>query len=81
MREIPASEAMTRLPRLPGDVERGETIVITRHGRPIARLMPGDARRQEKIEKVLADLDDLRKTMPPLTLDEILSARHEGHNY
>jgi prevent-host-death family protein len=81
MREIPASEAKTHLPRLLGDVERGETIIITRHGRPIARLVPEAARRQEEIAKVLADLDDLRKTMPPLTLDEILSARHEGHNY
>ncbi len=81
MREIPASEAKTHLPRLLGDVERGETIIITRHGRPIARLVPEDTRRQEEIAKVLADLDDLRKTMPPLTLDEILSARHEGHNY
>jgi prevent-host-death family protein len=81
MREIPASEAKTHLPRLLGDVERGETIIITRHGRPIARLVPEDARRQEEIAKVLADLDDLRKTMPALTLDEILSARHEGHNY
>lgn len=81
MREIPASEAKTHLPRLLGDVERGETIIITRHGRPIARLVPEDARRQEEIAKVLADLDDLRKTMPALTLDEILSARHEGHKY
>jgi prevent-host-death family protein len=81
MREIPASEAKTHLPRLLGDVERGETIIITRHGRPIARLVPEDVRRQEEIAKVLADLDDLRKTMPALTLAEILSARHEGHNY
>ncbi len=81
MRQIPASEAKTHLPRLLGDVERGETIIITRHGRPIARLVPEDTRRQEEIAKVLADLDDLRKTMPALTLDEILSARHEGHNY
>jgi prevent-host-death family protein len=81
MREVPASEAKTHLPRLLGDVERGETIIITRHGRPIARLVPEAARRQEEIAKVLVDLDDLRKTMPALTLDEILSARHEGHNY
>jgi len=81
MREIPASEAKTHLPRLLGDVERGETIIITRHGRPIARLVPEDARTQEEIAKVLADLDDLRKVMPALTLDEILSARHDGHNY
>lgn len=81
MREIPASEVKTHLPRLLGDVERGETIVITRHGRPIARLVPEDARRQEETAKALADLEELRKTMPQLSLDEILSARHEGHEY
>jgi prevent-host-death family protein len=81
MREIPASEAKTHLPRLLGDVERGETIIITRHGRPIARLVPEDARQQDETVKALAKLDDLRKTMPRLTLEEILSARHEGHNY
>jgi prevent-host-death family protein len=51
MREISASEAKTHLPRLLGDVERGETIIITRHGRPIARLVPEDARRQEETAK------------------------------
>ncbi len=81
MRSIPASEAKAHLPRLLGDVERGETIVITRHGRPIARLVPEAMRRQDEIAKALADLDDLRKTMPRLTLDEILAARHEGHKF
>ena len=40
MREIQASEAKTHLPRLLDEVERGETIVITRHGRAIARIVP-----------------------------------------
>ncbi len=69
------------MPSLLGDVERGETIIITRHGRPIARLVPEGARRQEEVARALADLEDLRKTMPRLTLDESLSALHEGHKY
>jgi hypothetical protein len=52
-------------PHIEGEVQ---TIIITRHGRPIARLVPEDTRRQEEIAKVLADLDDLRKTMPTFTL-------------
>ena len=43
MREVQASEAKTHLPQLLDDVERGETIVITRHGRAVARLVPPDA--------------------------------------
>lgn len=33
-------DAKTQLPRLLDEVENGETIVITRHGRPIAKLVP-----------------------------------------
>ena len=40
MREIQASEAKTHLPQLLDDVERGDVIVIMRHGRAIARLIP-----------------------------------------
>ena len=36
MREVQASEAKTHLPRLLDDVEGGETLVITRHGKAIA---------------------------------------------
>ena len=40
MAEIGAYEAKTRLAELLGRVERGERIVITRHGRPVAQLVP-----------------------------------------
>ncbi len=53
MREIQASEAKTHLPQLLDDVERGETIVITRHGRAIARIVPEVLRRQEEIDKAI----------------------------
>jgi prevent-host-death family protein len=43
MREIQASEAKTHLPQLLDAVERGETIIITRHGRSVARLVPKSA--------------------------------------
>lgn len=40
MREVQVSEAQGRLNELLGEVERGESVVITREGRPIARLVP-----------------------------------------
>ena len=40
MREIQASAAKTHLLRLLDDVEKGETIAITRHGKVIARIEP-----------------------------------------
>lgn len=40
MRSVGAYEAKTHLPKLLDAVEQGETIVITRHGKEVARLVP-----------------------------------------
>ena len=37
---IQATEAKTHLPQLLDEVERGETIIITRHGHPISPIIP-----------------------------------------
>ncbi|MFI4988802.1 MAG: type II toxin-antitoxin system Phd/YefM family antitoxin [Alphaproteobacteria bacterium] len=81
MREIQASAAKTHLPQLLDEVERGETIVITRHGRAIARLVPEAHRRQEEIDKAIAGIKALRRSTGRISLAELLSARHEGHKY
>jgi prevent-host-death family protein len=80
-REIRASDAKTHLPRLLDEVERGETIVITRHGRAIARLVPEADRRQAEIDRAIDNIRALRKRTGKITRDELLSARHEGHRY
>jgi prevent-host-death family protein len=81
MREIQASEAKTHLPRLLNDVERGETLIITRHGRPIARIIPEVDRRQEEIDRAMATIKALRKRTGRITLDELRSAREDGRKY
>jgi prevent-host-death family protein len=43
MREIGAFEAKNRLGQLLDLVEHGEEVVITRHGKPVARLVPPKA--------------------------------------
>ncbi|HEX5826203.1 MAG TPA: type II toxin-antitoxin system prevent-host-death family antitoxin, partial [Candidatus Limnocylindrales bacterium] len=40
MRQIGAYEAKTHLPRLLDEVEAGELITITKHGRAVAMLVP-----------------------------------------
>ncbi len=40
MREVGAFEAKNKLGQLLDLVERGEEVVITRHGRQVARLVP-----------------------------------------
>lgn len=81
MRHVQASAAKTHLPRLLDDVERGETVVITRHGRPIARLVPEVDKSREEVRAALQEIDRLRKHMPKLSVEEILALRHEGHKY
>ena len=43
MHTVGSYEAKTHLPQLLERVERGETITITRHGKPVARLVPAAA--------------------------------------
>jgi len=81
MRDIQASEAKTHLPQILDEVERGETIRITRHGRPIARIIPETDRRQAEIDKAIANIRALRQRTGKVTAEEILAFRHEGHKY
>ena len=81
MREIQASEAKTHLPQLLDDVERGETLIITRHGRAIARIVPEVNRRQEEIDSAIQGIMALRKRNGKITFEELRSAREEGRKY
>ena len=82
MREIQASDAKTHLPRLLDEVERGETIVITRHGRAIARIVPEVSRRRAEIDVAVEDLRALRASIAArggsLSWDELKAFRDEG---
>jgi len=81
MREIQSSEAKAHLTQLLSAVERGESFTITRHGQPVAQLVPVADRRRMAVRQTLRQIDALRQTMPGLSVEEILSARHEGHRY
>ena len=81
IREIQASQAKTHLPRLLDDVERGDTLVITRHGRPIARIVPETERRREEIAAALDEIRQIRRRTSRVTAAELLSARDEGRRF
>jgi prevent-host-death family protein len=81
MREIQAANAKTHLPQLLDAVERGETIVITRHGRPVARLIPDTGNRAALTAQAIDRIKALRSRTERITTEELLSARHEGHRY
>jgi prevent-host-death family protein len=78
MKEIQASAAKARLAELLDEVERGETVVITRHGKAVARLIPDPDRRQRDIEQAIADIKEMRKQTGRATVKEILAWRDEG---
>jgi prevent-host-death family protein len=81
MREIQASDAKAHLSRLLDEVERGETIVITRHGRAIARIIPEADRRRHEIKEAVENIKELRKHTGKVSIEELLAWRHEGHKY
>lgn len=56
MSEVGAFEAKTHLPRLLERVRKGERFVITKHGNPVAELIPFRKRDPEKIRAAIDDL-------------------------
>jgi len=78
MKRIGVYEAKTQLPRLLDEVERGETITITRHGRPVARLVPVEGRRRS-VDEAIAAIREFRKgnRLDGITLRELIE---EGRN-
>ena len=84
-RTIQASEAKTHFLRILDDVERGETVTITRHGKKVARIVPdqvamttAEAARREKIEIAMREIEELRRRVGKMSITEILDARNEG---
>jgi prevent-host-death family protein len=84
MSTVTALEAKTRFGELLDRVARGEEIVITRHDKPVARIVPEGGRSMEKVRRAVADLRALRdeiaqrKGFKPLTDKEIRDSINEG---
>lgn len=83
MRVVGAFEAKNKLSELLDEVERGGEIVITRHGKPVARLVASDRKsedeaRREAIENLRALRESLRARGVTFSVEEILALRDEG---
>jgi len=79
MREIQSSDVKARLPEYLDAVERGETIVVTRHGKAVAHLIPAPAADRARVQRALERIAAIRRSAKKMTVKEILAARHEGH--
>jgi prevent-host-death family protein len=85
MESIGLFEAKTHLSELIARAERGEEVVITRHNKPVAKLVPINEVPAELIARrrqALAELQGIGRRMAarggPITMDEILQWRDEG---
>lgn len=78
MQTIQASEAKTKFLSILDDVERGESMIITRHGKPIARIIPEAQIDRVRVERAIESMRALRQRIGKVSLEEILSARDEG---
>ncbi len=61
MNTVTALEAKTRFGELLDRVTRGEEIIITRHEKPVARIVPEGGRNLEEVRSAVTRLRDLQK--------------------
>ncbi|HEY3761624.1 MAG TPA: type II toxin-antitoxin system prevent-host-death family antitoxin [Verrucomicrobiae bacterium] len=85
MESVTAFEAKTRFGRLLKKVAKGEEVIITRHERPIARLVPEGQRNLESVRAAVNGLIELQKKIardnkrkPKLTDAEVKAWIAEG---
>ena len=72
--DVSIAQAKNRLPELVRAVERGEKVVITRHGKPVAQIAP-PPRERRKVQ--WGSMRDQIKLLPgwddPIDLDRFLA--------
>ena len=81
MESVGAYEAKTHLPRLLERVSRGESLTITRHGRPVARLVPVEDDDRSRALRASRRILERRSRLARLSLSELLDTIHEGHRF
>ncbi|HEY2382998.1 MAG TPA: type II toxin-antitoxin system prevent-host-death family antitoxin [Terriglobia bacterium] len=83
MAKVTAFEAKTHFGDLLDRVSKGEEIVITRHDRPVARIVPENAQRLDDVRRAVEGLRELQqqirlRSKAKLTGRDVQSAIEEG---
>ena len=78
--KVGSYEAKPHLPRLLERVQRGERITITRHGVPIALLVPADGRGETDVDAVIEKIKAFRRkhSLGGISIRELIE---EGRKY
>lgn len=65
MISLPLAQVKNQFSELVGRVERGETVAVTRRGKPVARLVgfasEGDSQQREQVQQAFDRLRQLRR--------------------
>ncbi len=77
MLTVGSYEARTHLARLLDQVAQGEEITITKRGKPVARLVPIEARTEESIQRTITEIENFT-IRRPFTNAEIVTLIKEG---
>jgi prevent-host-death family protein len=83
MNAIGVYDAKTQLPKLLDRVSRGERFLITRHGRPVAELVPARAEATPDVREIIRQMEEWQAREGP-TLGQDLSIRQlreEGRRF
>ena len=77
MESIGSHEAKTHLPRLLDRVLGGESLTITRHGRPVARLMPVEQDNQDRAQSAARRILERRSRVTRASIAELIDSIHD----
>jgi prevent-host-death family protein len=82
---VTALEAKNRFGKLLDRVAHGEEVIVTRHDKPVARMVPAEGRQLSSVRRAVAELKQLQariraRTRGKLSLSEaeVRSAIDEG---
>ena len=80
MDQIGATEARRHLSRLLDRVAQGESLTVTRHGKPVARLVPVTNDR-ERAQQAATRIIERHRHIKRVPLAVLMTTIHEGHRY
>ena len=80
MKEIGSYEAKTHLPQLLSQVANGERFTITKHGVPIALLIPLEQNTRPNVKNTIANIKHLQKksSLGNITIKQLIE---EGRRF
>jgi len=79
MKHVSLANARAHIAELLDEVERGETVTISRDGvAETSQQLPFDDKRRESARRAIEAIRELRKTAPKASVEEIIAWKNEG---